>query len=216
MMNVLEDLKKGIIVEINDVKQAISVDKCAHAIFIGNFDLDLIEETIDAVSVPVIASCRIGHFVEAKILEKLGVHVIDESNPNNIKHIKKKEFFTPFMCKVQTIDDAFLRIEEGAVILRTEWGYIDEVIWLINEGKEKGINAMIFCPLKMATPADVAFLFQIGGDAIIVSSQIFRSPNPPKLLDSLVNASRYYNEIDKIADLTKQANKILPAESKQI
>ncbi len=72
-MDLLEQIEKGIIVEVGDVKEAISVDKIAHGVIIRNFDLELIEETLDAVSIPVIASCRIGHYIEAKILEKIGV-----------------------------------------------------------------------------------------------------------------------------------------------
>lgn len=213
MSEILESIEKGIIVEVTDVKQAISVDKFVNAIFIGNFDVELIAETIDAVSLPVIASCRIGHHVEARVLEKMGVHIIDESNPNNIRHINKKEFSVPFMCKVNSMEEALLRADEGAAMLRTEWGSIDEVIWLVEKGKEKGLNVKLFPALKIATPADISLLLQMGGDGAIISSDLFRSPNPPQLLDGIVNAARYYNDVDKIVALTKQTCKILPSKT---
>lgn len=202
------ELEKGIVVEVNDIKHAISVDKFANAVFIPSFDLELIEETLETISIPVIASCRIGHFIEAKILEKMGVSIIDESNPNKIEHLDKKGFSIPFMCKVDSIEEAKKRVEEGASFLRTEWGNVDDIAWLIKEVKEK-INAKIFAALKKANPSDIAFLLQIGCYGVIVSSRLFYSPNPPKLLETIVEAAKHYNNIDEIARITKMASKVL-------
>jgi len=214
MNNLFEEIEKGIIVEINDVKEAISVDKVAHAIIIRNFDLELIEEAIDAVSIPVIASCRVGHFIEAKILEKIGVAMIDESNPSKMQHMVKNNFSVPFLCKVENVEEAKKRVEEGAKAIRTEFGGIDEISGLIKEIVDNGINAKTFPALQIATPADIALLFQMGCSAIVISSEVFRSPNPPKLLDSLVKAARYYNDIEKIFNISKAINKILPSQAK--
>jgi|Deesub1362A_J573_1020465.scaffolds.fasta_scaffold12039_2 pyridoxal 5'-phosphate synthase pdxS subunit len=213
-MDLLEQIEKGIIVEIKDVKEAISVDKIAHGVIIRNFDLELIDETLDAISIPVIASCRVGHFIEAKILEKMGVAMIDESNPNEMEYIDKKIFSIPFVCKVESMEEATKRIEEGAAAVRTEFGSIDEVSWIIREAKNKNLEAKIFASLDVATPADIALLFQEGCHAIIISSALFRSPNPPKLLDAIVKAARYYNDIEKIFLFSKSINKILPSQAK--
>ncbi|MEM2583120.1 MAG: hypothetical protein QW519_01995, partial [Candidatus Thermoplasmatota archaeon] len=102
----------------------------------------------------------------------------------------------------------------GAKMLRTDFGALEDVLWLIKEGKEKKLKALLFIALEIASPADVALLFQIGADGIIISSNIFRSPNPPKLLDSIVNASLNYNNIEKIVELSRQIKKILPSEAK--
>jgi len=214
MDDVLDAIEKGIIVEIEGVRESLTVNKLAHGVFIKNFDLELIEEAIDALSIPVIASCRIGHFVEAQILEKMGVSMIDESNPNEIPYMDKSSFSIPFMCKVESREEAMERIKEGARAIRTEFGSIDEIAGLIRELKENNMNIMVVASLTIATPADISFLFQMGCNAIILSSEIFRSPNPVGYLEALINAARYYGEVDKIANLSKMANKLVPSEAK--
>ncbi|RLF50570.1 MAG: hypothetical protein DRN11_04425 [Thermoplasmata archaeon] len=211
LMELLEELEKGIIVEIENVKQAISVDKIANAVLIRNFDLSLIEETIDAISLPVIASCRKGHFIEAKILEKVGVSIIDESNPSNLPYISKGEINLPIMRQINNLEEGE-KMEED-IILRTKFGGIDEIAGLVKEIKEK-LNTTIFASLKVASPVDIALLFQLDCDAIIISSMLFRSPNPPKLLDSITKAARYYNDIEKVLNFSKDIDKILPSEAK--
>ncbi len=206
-MDLMEKLEKGIVIEVGDVKQAISVDKIVDAILIRNFDLSVIDEVIDAVSIPVIASCRIGHFIEAKILEKLGVSMIDESNPSNLPYMDTKKFNIPFMR--MTKDG---KINE-ADIIRTDFGMVDEVAGIVKELKEK-TDMKIFASLKIATPADIALLFQMGCNGIIISSMAFRSPNPPKLIDTIMKSARYYNEIDKIVEISRDIDKILPTGAK--
>lgn len=87
-------------------------------------DPALIEEIINAVSIPVMAKCRIGHFVEARILEALGVDYIDESEvltPADEKHhINKREFKVPFVCGCRNLGEALRRIGEGAAMIRTK------------------------------------------------------------------------------------------------
>ncbi|MBC7080887.1 MAG: hypothetical protein H5T44_01355 [Thermoplasmatales archaeon] len=214
MENIFEKITHGIIVEVDDINQAIEIDKHAHGVFVRNFDIEMIEEIKGEVSLPLIASCRVGHFVEAMILEKIGVDIIDESEPGDIEYIKKKDFSTPFICKVNSIEEADDRIEEGAKILRTDFGEIEDVLWLIKEGKERKLKALLFASLEIASPADIALLFQMGADGIIISSNVFRSSNPPKLLDSIVNASSNYNNIEKLVELSRQIKKILPPETK--
>jgi len=80
-------------------------------------DPDLILKIMDAVSIPVMAKCRIGHFVEAQILEAIGVDYIDESEAN---HILKHNFKVPFVCGCRNLGEALRRIGEGAAMIRTK------------------------------------------------------------------------------------------------
>jgi pyridoxal 5'-phosphate synthase pdxS subunit len=81
-------------------------------------------EIMDAVSIPVMAKVRIGHFVEAQVLESLGVDMIDESEvltPADEKfHIDKKQFTIPFVCGARNLGEALRRIDEGAAMIRTK------------------------------------------------------------------------------------------------
>jgi len=87
-------------------------------------DPKMISEIIDAVTIPVMAKARIGHFVEAQVLEALGVDYIDESevltpaDENN--HISKKKFKVPFVCGARDLGEALRRIGEGAAMIRTK------------------------------------------------------------------------------------------------
>lgn len=84
----------------------------------------VISEIINAVSIPVMAKARIGHFVEAEILEALGVDMIDESEvltpADDQYHIDKLEFTTPFVCGARDLGEALRRINEGAAMIRTK------------------------------------------------------------------------------------------------
>jgi len=87
-------------------------------------DPELILKIIDAVSIPVMAKCRIGHFVEAQVLESLGVDFIDESEvltPADVAHhINKHDFKVPFVCGCRNLGEALRRIGEGAAMIRTK------------------------------------------------------------------------------------------------
>ncbi len=87
-------------------------------------DPTIVEQVMKAVSVPVMAKCRIGHIVEARILEALGVDYIDESEvltPADDKfHVNKREFTVPFVCGARDIGEALRRIAEGAAMIRTK------------------------------------------------------------------------------------------------
>ena len=79
---------------------------------------------MDAVSIPVMAKVRIGHFVEAQVLEFLGVDMIDESEvltPADEKyHVNKKKFTIPFVCGARNLGEALRRVDEGAAMIRTK------------------------------------------------------------------------------------------------
>ena len=87
-------------------------------------DPELILQIMDAVSIPVMAKCRIGHFVEAQILEAIGVDYIDESEvltpADEAHHINKHTFKVPFVCGCRNLGEALRRVGEGAAMIRTK------------------------------------------------------------------------------------------------
>jgi pyridoxal 5'-phosphate synthase pdxS subunit len=87
-------------------------------------DPELVLQIMDAVSIPVMAKCRIGHFVEAQILEAIGVDYIDESEvltpADEQHHINKHTFKVPFVCGCRNLGEALRRIGEGAAMIRTK------------------------------------------------------------------------------------------------
>ena len=87
-------------------------------------DPELILQIMDAVSIPVMAKCRIGHFVEAQVLEAIGVDYIDESEvltpADEEHHIYKHDFKVPFVCGCRNLGEALRRIGEGAAMIRTK------------------------------------------------------------------------------------------------
>lgn len=87
-------------------------------------DPDLILKIMDSVTIPVMAKCRIGHFVEAQILEAIGVDYIDESEvltpADESNHILKHNFKVPFVCGCRNLGEALRRVGEGAAMIRTK------------------------------------------------------------------------------------------------
>jgi len=87
-------------------------------------DPEVIARIMDTVSIPVMAKCRIGHFVEAQVLEALGVDYIDESEvltpADEAHHINKHPFKVPFVCGCRDLGEALRRIGEGAAMIRTK------------------------------------------------------------------------------------------------
>jgi len=135
-----EMLKGGVIMDVVNVEQAkIAEDAGAVAVMAlervpadirsqGGVarmsDPDMIDEIIAAVSIPVMAKARIGHFVEAQILQTLGVDYIDESEvlspADYVNHIDKWNFTTPFVCGATNLGEALRRITEGAAMIRSK------------------------------------------------------------------------------------------------
>lgn len=87
-------------------------------------DPKMIEGIQNAVSIPVMAKCRIGHFVEAQVLEAIEIDYIDESEvlspADDVYHINKREFKVPFVCGAKDLGEALRRINEGASMIRTK------------------------------------------------------------------------------------------------
>ncbi len=135
-----EMLKGGVIMDVTNAEQAkIAEDAGAVAVMAlervpadiraaGGVarmaDPVIIEEIMEAVTIPVMAKVRIGHFVEAQILEALGVDFIDESEvltpADEEHHINKWEFKVPFVCGCRNLGEALRRIAEGAAMIRTK------------------------------------------------------------------------------------------------
>ncbi|MGY5319289.1 pyridoxal 5'-phosphate synthase lyase subunit PdxS [Neomicrococcus lactis] len=135
-----EMLKGGVIMDVVNVEQArIAEDAGAVAVMAlervpadiraqGGVsrmsDPDMIDKIIDAVSVPVMAKARIGHFVEAQVLQSLGVDYIDESEvltaADYVNHIDKWNFTVPFVCGATNLGEALRRINEGAGMIRSK------------------------------------------------------------------------------------------------
>jgi pyridoxal 5'-phosphate synthase pdxS subunit len=135
-----EQLKGGVIMDVVTPEQAkIAEDAGAVAVMAlervpadirvqGGIarmsDPDMIEGIIGAVSIPVMAKARIGHFVEAQVLQALGVDYIDESEvltpADEAHHIAKSEFTVPFVCGATDLGEALRRISEGAAMIRSK------------------------------------------------------------------------------------------------
>ena len=132
-------LKGGVIMDVVSAEQAriaeaagacavmslerVPADIRAHGGVARMADPAKVEEIINAVSIPVMAKSRIGHFVEAQVLESLGVDYIDESevlSPVDDNHIDKHAFTVPFVCGAKDLGEALRRIGEGAAMIRTK------------------------------------------------------------------------------------------------
>ena len=239
-----------------------------------------IQEIMEAVTIPVMAKCRIGHVAEAKALESLGVDMVDESEvltPADVFfHIDKKKFIVPFVCGARSLGEACRRIFEGAAMIRTKGeagtGNVVEAvkhIRLINGAiqdlreldepsimevaekyasaytrllssirEEQGIKRLskedvvfedytlleiidgifkILMEIKemqrlpvvnfaaggVATPADAAFMMQLGMDGVFVGSGIFKSSNPPEYAKAIVEAVQHYDDPSVVAEVSK-------------
>ena len=98
-----------------DIRKAGGVTRMA--------DPKKIKEIMSAVTIPVMAKCRIGHIAEARVLESLGVDYIDESEvltPADERHVEKNNFKVPFVCGARNLGEALRRINEGAAMIRTK------------------------------------------------------------------------------------------------
>jgi pyridoxal 5'-phosphate synthase pdxS subunit len=104
--------------------ERVPADIRAHGGVARMSDPELILQIMEAVSIPVMAKCRIGHFVEAQILESIGVDYIDESEvltpADEAHHINKHDFKVPFVCGCRNLGEALRRIGEGAAMIRTK------------------------------------------------------------------------------------------------
>src|SRR5437867_1536783 len=135
-----EMLKGGVIMDVTTAEQAkiaedagavsvmalerVPADIRAEGGVARMADLLKIEEIMSAVTIPVMAKCRIGHFVEAQVLEASGVDFIDESEvltpADEEHHVDKHRFKVPFVCGARNLGEALRRVGEGAAMIRTK------------------------------------------------------------------------------------------------
>ncbi len=206
-------------------------------------DPKLIQEIQQAVSIPVMAKCRIGHFVEARILEALEIDFIDESEvltpADENHHIDKHDFKVPFVCGCRSLGEALRRIGEGAVLIRTkgeagtgdvveavrhmrtlqteigqarqarrdelaslarDWGVSYELLLEVQElGRLPVPN---FSAGGVATPADAALMMSLGAESVFVGSGIFKSGDPARRAQAIVEAVTHYQNSKKLAELS--------------
>ena len=207
-------------------------------------DPEIILKIMDAVSIPVMAKARIGHFAEAQILESIGVDYIDESEvltPADEKyHINKWNFKVPFVCGAINLGEALRRIGEGAAMIRTKGeagtgdvieavkhmrSIKDEIVRiaslpreeLMTVAKEMGapydlvvdvyenkkLPVVNFSAGGISTPADAAMIMQLGAEGIFVGSGIFKSENPSKMAQAIVEATTHYNNPEVLARVSR-------------
>ena len=253
-----EMLKGGVIMDVVNAEQAkiaesagavavmalerVPADIRAHGGVARMADPSKVEEIIGAVSIPVMAKSRIGHFVEAQILQALGVDYIDESEvltPVDDNHIDKRAFTVPFVCGARDLGEALRRIAEGAAMVRTKGepgtGNVVEAVRhmrlmnsqirrlttldanemmaaakelrapydLILEVSGSGrLPVVNFAAGGIATPADAALMMQLGCDGIFVGSGIFKSGDPADRARSIVEATTYYKDPEKLAKVS--------------
>jgi len=182
-------------------------------------DPTIVEEVVDAVSIPVMAKARIGHIAEAQILETLGVDMIDESEvltpADEEYHLNKKEFTIPFVCGARNLGEALRRIDEGAAMIRTKGepgtGNIVEAVRHMRMvlGEIRTIQGLDEEELwkyarKIEAPIDlVKETAQLGSDGIFVGSGIFKSNNPEAFAKAIVEATANYDKPEVLAEVSK-------------
>jgi pyridoxal 5'-phosphate synthase pdxS subunit len=207
-------------------------------------DPSMIEGIMDAVTIPVMAKARIGHFVEAQVLEALGVDYIDESEvltpADEQNHIDKHAFKVPFVCGCRNLGEALRRIAEGAAMIRTKGeagtGNIVEAVRQLRAvtGEIRRLAAMredelfvaakdLQAPLELvrqvardgrlpvvdfvaggiSTPSDAALVMQLGAEGVFVGSGIFKSDDPARMANAIVQATTHFDDPKIIAEVSK-------------
>ncbi|MCX7832247.1 MAG: pyridoxal 5'-phosphate synthase lyase subunit PdxS [Actinobacteria bacterium] len=259
-LGLAEMLKGGVIMDVTTPEQAkIAEDAGAVAVMAlervpadiraaGGVarmaDPEIIEKIMDAVTIPVMAKVRIGHFVEAQILEAIGVDFIDESEvltpADEEHHINKWDFNVPFVCGCRNLGEALRRIAEGAVMIRTKGeagtGNVVEAVRhmravmseirkiqnmpedelmaeakklnapyeLVKKVKDLGrLPVVNFAAGGIATPADAALMMQLGADGVFVGSGIFKSEDPQKRAQAIVEAVAHFDDPDVLARVSR-------------
>jgi len=253
-------LKGGVIMDVVDPEQAriaeeagavavmalerVPADIRAHGGVARMSDPEVIEAIQAAVSIPVMAKARIGHAVEAQVLQSLGVDYIDESEvltpADEAHHIDKQPFTVPFVCGATNLGEALRRIGEGAAMIRSkgEAGTGDVVeatrhmraiageirrlttlapeeryaaakelrapVDLVEEVAETGrLPVVLFTAGGVATPADAAFMMQLGADGVFVGSGIFKSGDPAKRARAIVEATTFAWDPQVVAKVSR-------------
>ncbi len=178
--------KGGVIMDVTTLEEAIIAEKAGAVAVMALHqvpadirksggvarmaDPQVISAIIDAVTIPVMAKARIGHFVEAEIIEALGVDMIDESEvltpADELYHIDKTKFTIPFVCGARDLGEALRRINEGAAMIRTKGeagtGDVKEavrhmraIMGAVRELKGKSSEELIAVARKIEAPIEL-------------------------------------------------------------
>ena len=207
-------------------------------------DPDMIESIQAAVTIPVMAKARIGHFAEAQVLQSLGVDFIDESEvltpADYSNHIDKWQFTIPFVCGATNLGEALRRVTEGAAMVRSKGeagtgdvsnavthmrrildevrrlsSMLDDELYvaakelqapydLVAEVARAGaLPVVLFTAGGIATPADAAMMMQLGADGVFVGSGLFKSGEPVKRAEAIVQATRHFDNPDVVAKVSR-------------
>jgi pyridoxal 5'-phosphate synthase pdxS subunit len=211
----------------------------------------VILEIMDAITIPVMAKCRIGHVDEAKVLEVTGVDMIDESEvltpADEERHIWKWDYTTPFVNGARSLGEALRRTEEGCAMIRTKGepgtGNVAEAVThirlvnseirkirslyqdsdrqeLIKAARELKVSYAIaeetarlgrlpvvnFAAGGITTPADAAFLMNLGCDGVFVGSGIFKSDDPAQRARAVVLATTFHDNPKIVMEAQKMVD----------
>jgi pyridoxal 5'-phosphate synthase pdxS subunit len=207
-------------------------------------DPALIEAIMAAVTIPVMAKARIGHFVEAQVLEALGVDYIDESEvltpADETNHIDKHLFKVPFVCGCRNLGEALRRINEGAAMMRTKGeagtGNIVEAVRQLRDvlaeirrlqgmredelftvardlqapfdlvrqvAADGRLPVVNFVAGGISTPADAALVMQLGSEGVFVGSGIFKSEDPARMANAIVQATTHFDDPKIVAEVSR-------------
>ncbi len=258
--------KHGVVMDVTSVEQArIAEEAGAVAVMVldklpydvrkaggvaRTASIKVIEEIMDAVTIPLMAKCRIGHIDEARVLEITGADMIDESEvltpADEERHIWKWDFTTPFVNGAKNLGEALRRVEEGAAMIRTKGepgtGNVAEAVThirmvnneirrirshhqdndkqeLMKAAREMKVSFAIveetarlgrlpvvnFAAGGITTPADAAFLMNLGCDGVFVGSGIFKSDDPAQRARAVVLATTFHDD----AKIVREAQKMV-------
>ncbi len=187
-------------------------------------DPAMIKGIQEAVTIPVMAKARIGHFAEAQVLQALEVDYIDESEvltpADERNHIDKLAFEVPFVCGATNLGEALRRLGEGAAMIRSKGeagtGNVVEAVRHMREitsavkrvaqlrpvqevASAGRLPVPLFCAGGIATPADAALMMQLGAEGNFVGSGIFKSADPERRARAIVEATTHFNDPERVA-----------------
>src|ERR687884_173783 len=259
--------KHGVVMDVTNVEQAVIAEE-AGAVAVMVLDklpydvrkaggvartasIKVIQEIMDAITIPIMAKCRIGHTDEAQVLQAVGVDMIDESEvltpADEERHIWKWDFTTPFVNGAKNLGEALRRIEEGCAMIRTKGepgtGNVAEAVThikivnneirrirsiyqdqdnqeLIKLARELKVSFSLveetarlgrlpvvnFAAGGISTPADAAFLMNLGCDGIFVGSGIFKADDAAQRARAVVLATTYYDNPKVIVEAQKMVD----------
>jgi pyridoxal 5'-phosphate synthase pdxS subunit len=259
--------KHGVVMDVTNVEQAVIAEE-AGAVAVMVLDklpydvrkaggvartasIKVIQEIMDAVTIPIMAKCRIGHIDEARVLEVTGVDMIDESEvltpADEERHIWKWDYTTPFVNGARNLGEALRRIEEGCAMIRTKGepgtGNVAEAVThirlvnsevrkirglyqdsdkqeLMKAARELKVSFAIveetarlgrlpvvnFAAGGITTPADAAFLMNLGCDGVFVGSGVFKSDDPAQRARAVVLATTFYDDPKIVMEAQKMVD----------